>query len=128
VVIGIVSIWMIVDFPDDVNFLEPFEKYVVMSRLKNQRQTSYRGDKLKWRTFISVFKDWKLYVAFLTSMGIAGSIYAFSLFLPSIIKELGYSATKAQLLTVPQYAIACVMVFVSLEVLTIERFSWLCGR
>ena len=29
------------------------------------------------------------------------SIYSFSLFLPTIIRELGYSSVKAQLLTVP---------------------------
>lgn len=36
-------------------------------------------------------------------------LYAFSLFLPSIITELGYSSTKAQLLTVPVYAAAATL-------------------
>jgi len=43
-------------------------------------------------------------------MGVDGSLYAFSLFLPSVINALGYTANKAQLLTVPPYAVACVMV------------------
>jgi hypothetical protein len=43
-------------------------------------------------------------------MGVDGSLYAFSLFLPSIISSLGYTATRAQLLTVPPYAVACLMV------------------
>lgn len=38
-----------------------------------------------------------------------GALYAFSLFLPSIIKSLGYANTKAQLLTVPPYAVACAL-------------------
>lgn len=38
-----------------------------------------------------------------------GALYAFSLFLPSIIRELGYSATRAQLLSVPPYAAACIL-------------------
>jgi MFS family permease len=38
-----------------------------------------------------------------------GALYAFSLFLPSIIAELGYSATRAQLLSVPPYAAACIL-------------------
>lgn len=37
-------------------------------------------------------------------MGADGALYAFSLFLPSIIRELGYSATRANLLSVPPYA------------------------
>ena len=62
--------------------------------------------------------------------GVAGPLYAFSLFLPSIINEvcparlfrnvvcteltslvavqLGYTATRANLLSVPVYAVACV--------------------
>lgn len=39
----------------------------------------------------------------------SGALYAFSLFLPSIIAELGYSATRAQLLSVPPYAAACIL-------------------
>lgn len=35
-------------------------------------------------------------------------LYSFSLFLPTILKELGYSSVRAQLLSVPPYAIACV--------------------
>jgi len=36
-------------------------------------------------------------------------LYAFSLFLPSIIQELGFRATPANLLTVPVYAFACIV-------------------
>ncbi len=41
-------------------------------------------------------------------MGADGPLYAFSLFLPSIISQLGYRATAANLLSVPVYAVACV--------------------
>lgn len=39
----------------------------------------------------------------------AGPLYAFSLFLPTIISELGYKSTQANLLTVPPYAAAAVL-------------------
>jgi cyanate permease len=42
-------------------------------------------------------------------MGCDGALYAFSLFLPTIIKQLGYTSTKAQLLSVPPYAVAAVV-------------------
>ncbi len=42
-------------------------------------------------------------------MGCDGSLYAFSLFLPTIVKEMGYKSTHAQLLSVPPYAVAAVM-------------------
>lgn len=36
-------------------------------------------------------------------------LYTLSLFLPTIIKELGYTAAQAQLLTVPPYAVATIL-------------------
>lgn len=42
-------------------------------------------------------------------MGTDGPLYAFSLFLPSIIGQLGYTATPANLLSVPVYVLACAL-------------------
>ena len=41
------------------------------------------------------------------TIGLFTALYSISLFLPTIIKELGYSANQAQLMTVPVYFIAC---------------------
>ncbi len=41
-------------------------------------------------------------------MGCLTPLYAFSLFLPTIINAMGYSGTRAQLLSVPPYACAAV--------------------
>ena len=41
--------------------------------------------------------------------GADGPLYAFSLFLPSIINQLGFKATPANLLSVPVYAVACIV-------------------
>lgn len=45
-------------------------------------------------------------------MGFDGPLFAFSLFTPSIINELGFTATKANLLSVPVYAWGCLMTLV----------------
>jgi hypothetical protein len=45
-------------------------------------------------------------------MGADGSLYAFSLFLPSILQQMGYTATRANLLSVPPYAVAAVVTVV----------------
>jgi len=42
-------------------------------------------------------------------MGFDGPLYAFSLFTPSIINQLGFKATQANLLSVPVYAWACLI-------------------
>jgi hypothetical protein len=113
----VLSIWIIVDFPDDAKFLNPLEKYVVTLRLKNDGQRSYRSETLKWKYISAAFKDWKLYLAMLMGMGVAGSLYAFSLFLPSIVlsMNIGKSLVETQLLCVPQYAFAAIFVCASCD-------------
>lgn len=59
-----------------------------------------------------VFTDWQLYVSVLMYWGIVCPLYGISLFLPSIIKELGYQSTTAQLLTVPIYCTAAILAVV----------------
>jgi MFS family permease len=44
--------------------------------------------------------------------GIVCPLYGISLFLPSIIKELGYQTTTAQLLTVPIYVTAAILAII----------------
>ena len=44
-------------------------------------------------------------MTYIYSCSVAVPIYAIALFTPTIIKELGYSAAKAQLLSVPPFAV-----------------------
>jgi cyanate permease len=41
------------------------------------------------------------------NLGVTTPLYSLSLFLPTIVKDLGYTANSAQLMTVPPYVIAC---------------------
>jgi MFS family permease len=52
-------------------------------------------------------KDWKIWANCFIAFGIFTPLYSISLFLPTIIKELGYSNNAAQLMTVPIYVVAC---------------------
>ena len=50
-----------------------------------------------------------MWLSMVIYMGTDMPLYAFALFLPSIISQLGYTNTTAQLLTVPPYAAAAIM-------------------
>lgn len=52
-------------------------------------------------------RDWKIYIHMLICMAGFCPIYSFSLFLPTIIKNMGYTANNAQLMSVPPYVCAC---------------------
>ncbi|KAF3929739.1 hypothetical protein AA313_de0210315 [Arthrobotrys entomopaga] len=105
--IGLVSYFVLVDFPDEAHFLSEDERLRVLRRLRNDKQASATREtfqlKYAWQSLV----DWKTYVGMFVFMGATGAIYAFSLFLPTIILNLGYKSTEAQLLTVPVYAVAC---------------------
>ncbi|RKU45327.1 hypothetical protein DL546_007552 [Coniochaeta pulveracea] len=61
--------------------------------------------------FWDAVKDWKMWVGMAIYMGCDMPLYAFSLFLPSIIANLGWNKTviRAQLMSVPPYAAAAIL-------------------
>lgn len=59
--------------------------------------------------FWAAIRDYKMYLGMVVYMGVDMGLYAFSLFLPTIIAEMGYKSTKAQLMSVPPYAAAAVL-------------------
>ena len=74
--------------------------------MKVDGQSSAEHEEFKMAYFWTSVKDWKTWAFAVIYMGCDGSLYAFSLFLPSIVQQLypGISSTKANLLSVPPYA------------------------
>jgi MFS family permease len=112
ILIGIVSFWVVQDFPDEAKFLSVDDRRRVIRRLKEDKQSSAEHEEFKMDYFWATVKDWKTYTGMIIYMGCDGSLYAFSLFVPTIIKNLGYKSTTAQLLSVPPYAVAAVLTIV----------------
>jgi len=108
VLAGACSFWIIQDFPENATFLTETERAFVIRRLQNDDQYSAGGEKLKWQWIIDSLVDWKTWIGMLVYMGADGPLYAFALFLPTIISELGFKANPANLLTVPVYVMACI--------------------
>lgn len=106
VLIGIASYWMVHDFPDTATFLTEPERARVKKRLMEDNQASAVHEDFNMRYFWASIKDWKTLLYSIIYMGADCPLYAFSLFLPTIIAQLGYTATHANLLTVPPYAVA----------------------
>ncbi|PBK69250.1 MFS general substrate transporter [Armillaria solidipes] len=109
VVAGIASFWIIQDFPDTAKFLSEEERTVVVRRLQGDDQFSAAGEKLKMKYIVQSLVDWKTYVGIVVYAGCDMPLYAFSLFLPTIINQASFSATPANLLTVPVYVFACIV-------------------
>ncbi|KAE8330948.1 major facilitator superfamily domain-containing protein [Aspergillus sergii] len=112
VVIGVLSFWLVYDFPDKATFLSDVDRTRVMRRLALDQQSSTAKEH-EWKSSYlwDSLKDHKTWLGAIIYMGADGALYAFSLFVPTIIKELrsGYSSTRAQLLSVPPYACAAIL-------------------
>ena len=65
------------------------------------------SDDFHFKYVIQAFRDWKIWIMMFTTIGLFTPLYSISLFLPTIIKELGYTANATQLMTVPVYVVAC---------------------
>jgi MFS family permease len=109
IVLAVASFWVIQDFPNNAKFLTEDERKFVIRRLKDDQKLSADGESFHMKYVWQSLTDWKTYVAMGIYMGFDGPLYAFSLFLPSIINQLGFKATEANLLSVPVYAWGCLM-------------------
>lgn len=112
VVVGVISFWVVQDFPAEAQFLSTDDKARVLRRLREDKQSSAEHEDFKMTYLWQSIKDWKTWTACLIYMGVAGSLYAFSMFLPSIILQLGYTSSEAQLLSVAPYVAACILTII----------------
>ncbi|CCA68001.1 related to allantoate permease [Serendipita indica DSM 11827] len=105
----IVAVWayfQIHDFPHTAKFLAQDERDEVQRRLTEDRTSL--ADEFSYAYVKDALTDWKIWVHMIATFGIYTALYSISLFLPTIIKSMGYKDNKAQLMTVPPYVVACV--------------------
>ncbi|KAM7184978.1 high-affinity nicotinic acid transporter [Rhypophila sp. PSN 637] len=100
-----VAYWAICDYPATAGFLSPAERTEVLRRL--QADSGHLSNEYDPKYVWQALKDWKIYIHCLICMAGFCPIYSFSLFLPTIIKNMGYTANNAQLMSVPPYVCAC---------------------
>ncbi|KAI5857837.1 major facilitator superfamily domain-containing protein [Tricharina praecox] len=105
IIAAAVAYFMINDYPQTAKFLTSDEKAEVQRRLKADR--SSLADEFDLRYFFDAVKDWKIYVYMVIAIGVYTPLYSFSLFLPTIVKNMGYTDSTSQLMTVPPYIVAC---------------------
>ncbi len=106
VIVGVLAFCFISDFPSGrPKFLTESECNRVLVRL---RMDAGPGDAehFSWKQVGSAFLSWKLYIWSLNYIGILVPLLSLSVFLPTIIQNLGFASYKAQLLTAPPYAFA----------------------
>lgn len=78
------------------------EKRYLMKRIKIDRMGRDKGP-FRWEYAKKTFGDWKVWAYGFTFFAGGVATYGMSFALPTIIKQLGYTSARAQLLTIPVY-------------------------
>ena len=113
ILVAIASYWMVFDFPDTATFLSDVDRQRVHRRLVADQQSSAEHEQFRMSYFWASVKDWKTWLGAIVYMvftsqplnvsclshfqGADGPLYAFSLFLPSIISSVRASSSIARL-------------------------------
>ncbi|KIM26839.1 hypothetical protein M408DRAFT_330417 [Serendipita vermifera MAFF 305830] len=105
VVIAFIAYWYMYDYPSTAKFLTADEREFVVERLK--RDSTDLATHYDKKFVFQALTDWKCWLQVCVYIGVLIPVYAFSLFIPTIINELGYSAANAQLLSTPPYVAGC---------------------
>lgn len=108
--LGIIAYVYLVDFPNSPKnkFLNEEEKEMVIARLAADRGTN-EEHKVTWKSTAESLSDWKVWAC--TYMYMSGTIgsYAFSFFLPLILKKsMGYSQELSLILSTPPAILAVI--------------------
>lgn len=80
------------------------EREIVVHRLKEDAGPSTETH-FSWKQFRAAFTDWRVYMHSLIYICGSTPLYSLSLFLPSIISEMGFTNLTAQAMSAPPYAI-----------------------
>lgn len=113
------AVWFILpDWPEDAHWLTDRERQIAIARLTLEGSKGYH-ESMTWPDARAVLTDWRLWGHYAVYFGISVPFSSLSLFTPSITAGLGFADLRAQLMTVPPYAVAYVV-----QVLT----SWSADR
>ncbi|KAL3961126.1 hypothetical protein ACCO45_006243 [Purpureocillium lilacinum] len=133
IVIAICMYIFLPDGPATAKFLTQEEKRFIITRLETETGSgegrTTNSDKLTVRQVMEALKEWRIYVAVVIYWGNTVAVYAFSVTIPTVIRDLGYSAANAQLMTIPVYvcAMICAVVSAMLSDRYKQRSSFILG-
>ncbi|KAB8067587.1 MFS transporter [Aspergillus leporis] len=96
------------DYPETASWLSAEEKDLARQRLQTEGSKG-GAHAMTWEDAREVLIDWRLYAHYLIYFGISTPFSSLSLFTPAITSGLGYTSLRAQLMTVPPWAVAYVV-------------------
>ena len=108
IVVSCIAYFFIANYPATAKFITEKERAAIYTRLESNSDAT-RNEGFTWANVLHAFRDPKVWLYGLGFHTLSLPLYTLSLFLPTIITGLGYTAAQAQLLTVPPYVAAFIL-------------------
>ncbi|KAJ7859580.1 MFS general substrate transporter [Mycena leptocephala] len=97
-------------FPFSATFLTPRERAIAQARLNRDHKPQSHGGMTGWKGFKVIIADLNAWLFMLIYASFNVGVATISYFLPTLLKNLGFTAINAQGLTVAPYVVGWVMV------------------
>jgi len=108
VLLGIMTMFLLPNRPESTSFFTERERKIALDRM-NRSTSGDTGAVVNKAHIYFAFRDWRIYTGGVIYFGLNCALASISAFLPTIIQSFGYTNALAQLLTVPPYAVAAVV-------------------
>ncbi|KAI9705624.1 MAG: hypothetical protein M1836_006380 [Candelina mexicana] len=116
-VVAAVFVWFYVpDSPEKAVYLTQREKKVSRLRLRREGNSKHRerdSGGLDWRQVLQTLRDPKCYSTALMFFSCNVAFSSMPVFLPKIIKEMGYTSLNSQALSAPPYLLSFLLVLLT---------------
>jgi len=100
VILGFVNWYAMTDYPHVATWLTPEEKRWCEARMPKDGSNAHE-EKFSWDEIIETCKSVQTWLLIAFGTPVVVALYALAFYMPTIIKNMGFVSTTAQLLTVP---------------------------
>ncbi|KAF9077413.1 major facilitator superfamily domain-containing protein [Rhodocollybia butyracea] len=112
VCLGIATFFFLPDRPESTRYLNEREREIALARM-NRGTSGDVGAVVNKAHIWMAFRDWRIYCGGVIYFALNCSLASTSAFLPTILETFGISNSKVQLMTIPPYAVAAVVLALS---------------
>ncbi|KAJ4296404.1 hypothetical protein N0V90_006449 [Kalmusia sp. IMI 367209] len=107
IVIALACWFFVPPFPEHCTFLHGEEKELMLARVKEGGHNAH--DSITFSDVLKELGDWKIWAGVAMNLGVTENANSLANFQPTILKGLGYTATSAQVHTIPVYLTGAVV-------------------
>ncbi|CAE6477456.1 unnamed protein product [Rhizoctonia solani] len=111
ILVGVLVLLLLPARPESTRWLSEEERKIATERLQREVQAEARS--INWDHVRMSLLDYKTWMVSILYQSLNVALSSISVFLPTIIRTLGYTNAKAQLMSVPPYACAGVIMLIA---------------